>query len=259
MPNSYIDLYFSGFISLTVLVTLIIFLWIYLRATLEAKRREFTDYRIRELEAIDKVREQISNDLHDSGASILTQFRVKLNDIERHLYEPELATKSIIELKQSLNEFSNLLIDTIEQVFPKELILGHWTQAIEECALRFQTTDLKILFHNEISLMDQMEPIRANQCFRVVQELLTNVIKYERPKLLVIEIYKDQDEVVVILDSDECDFDGVEQDSISGGRGNIHFVSRLKFLGAKIHAEKNKLNKNSCYTLRFKENGNTGS
>ncbi len=259
MLESNIDFYFATFISMTVLVSLIFFLWFYLRATLSLKRKEFQIYKLNELKSIENVREQISNDLHDTGASLLTQFQLKIRSIENNLSDEKKSKEKLKELLQNLNEFSTILRNTIEDVYPKELIMGHWTQAIEQLALRYQTESLVIIFHNEISFDDHLQMIQANQCFRIVQELLSNIIKYECPTKMVIETYRDDNNIVIVLDSIHCKFFNESVDSISGGRGNIHFMSRLKLLNARIKSTKFKEEQSSIYTLTFKGYENTGS
>lgn len=259
MLEQNIDLYFSGFFSLTILTILIVFLWITMQKMLNVKKKEFMSFKLRELESIESVREQISNDLHDAGSSILTQLKLKIKYLERHLDEPINLKNSLTEIKQNLNEFSTILNHTIEEVFPKELILGHWTQAVEESAMRYQSSDLNILFHSEISINEPLEANKANQCFRIVQELMTNIVKYEHPKKLFVEIYKNEMEIVVVLEANECRFNEENEDHVSGGRGNIHFVGRLKLLGAKLIKEKNTAKSKSLYTLKFKENECTNS
>lgn len=259
MRVSNIDFYFATFISMTVLVSLIFFLWFYLRAILKLKRKEFQIYKLNELKSIENVREQISNDLHDAGASLLTQFQLKIRSIENNLSDENKSKVKLKELLQNLNEFSTILRNTIEDVYPKELIMGHWTQAIEQLALRYQTESLVIIFHNEISFDDHLEMIEANQCFRIVQELLTNIIKYECPTQMVIEIYRDQNDIVIIFDSRDCKYFKEENDSISGGRGNIHFMGRLKLLKARITSSRNLEEKSSIYTFKFKGYEDIGS
>lgn len=259
MRESNIDFYFATFISMTVLVSLIFFLWFYLRATVNLKRKEFQIYKLNELKSIENVREQISNDLHDAGASLLTQFQLKIRSIENNLSDENKSKVKLKELLQNLNEFSTILRNTIEDVYPKELIMGHWTQAIEQLALRYQTESLVIIFHNEISCSEHLELTKANQCFRIVQELLSNIIKYECPTKMVIETYRDDNNIVIILDSIHCKFFNESVDSISGGRGNIHFMSRLKLLNARIKSTKFKEEQSSIYTLTFKGYENTGS
>jgi signal transduction histidine kinase len=254
-----IDLYISGFISITVLMVLICILWITLNEILKIKKAQFADYKLRELHSIENVREQISNDLHDAGASLLTQFQLKIRSIENNLSDENKSKVKLKELLQNLNEFSTILRNTIEDVYPKELIMGHWTQAIEQLALRYQTESLVIIFHNEISFDDHLQMIQANQCFRIVQELLSNIIKYECPTKMVIETYRDDNNIVIVLDSIHCKFFNESVDSISGGRGNIHFMRRLKLLNARIKSTKFKEEQSSIYTLTFKGYENTGS
>lgn len=254
MRESNIDFYFATFISMTVLVSLIFFLWFYLRATVNLKRKEFQIYKLNELKSIENVREQISNDLHDTGASLLTQFQLKIRSIENNLSDENKSKVKLKELLQNLNEFSTILRNTIEDVYPKELIMGHWTQAIEQLALRYQTESLVIIFHNEISCSEHLELTKANQCFRIVQELLSNIIKYECPRSLIIEIYRENDDVVIVLDSRDCQSFLSDKEQLSGGRGNIHFKSRIKMLNAKITRTKVPNMNNSIINIKFKSN-----
>lgn len=259
MQKQNIDLYFSGFISLTVLMILIVFLWISLQKMVKIKKKEFQIYRLRELKSIENVREQISNDLHDAGASLLTQFKLKLKNIENNLSDEKKSIENLKEIQHNLNEFSTILRNTIEDIFPKELIMGHWTQAVEQCALRYQTENLNIIFHNEISFDDHLEIVQSNQCFRIIQELLTNIIKYECPTQMVIEIYRDDNDIVIVLDSRDCRYFIEANDSISGGRGNIHFMSRLNLLRATIKSSRNREEQSSIYTFKFKGYEDIGS
>ena len=204
----------------------------------------------KEIQLTEAVREQISNDLHDAGASLLTEFRMKLNDLEMAFPEMSKQDNRLIELKQNLAEFSNVLRNTIEDAYPKELLLGHWTEAIQQLAFRYNSDKVKIFFHSDIPTTEVLSKDKANQCFRIIQELITNSVKHALPEKIVIEIFSQNNTVNIIIDSRGLS-SPKEKDELMGGRGSIHLKNRLKMLHATMKVENNEKEESQLITVQF--------
>ncbi len=214
--------------------------------------KKIENFHLKEIKAVEEVRKEIANDLHDASGSLLLDFRFKIMELNElnNLLSTERIEK-IQELQLKLNDFAAVLRNTIEDTYPKELLIGHWSSAIESLAYRYSNSNINIICQNDIDECIVLSKIKANHCFRTVQELITNSIKHSNPKMIILELFNNDSEIYIIIDSRDIQHLRVNS-NIKNGRGTLQINERIKFLNGTVEVKDDLDQKSSIQILKFK-------
>lgn len=244
-----LDLYFLVFFGcgFLILLTLISVFWSYsfylrvLKKVERIKRMEF--------EYSESIREMISNDLHDVGASVLTELKLKVTEIEG--LENGLVKDKLMYLKSRIDEFSDLLRNSIEDIYPKEFLYGDWIEAINELVRRYNTNQLNIFFTNEVKNPSLIPLYKSTQIFRITQELISNAIKHLHPSCILIELFEMDNCLIIFIDSRDVNFEFNRKKTLKG-RGSFHLQKRLKLINAMMEVNDNYLINTQLITIKIR-------
>jgi len=214
--------------------------------------KKIENFHLKEIKAVEEVRKEIANDLHDASGSLLLDFRFKIMELNElnNLLSTERIEK-IQELQLKLNDFAAILRNTIEDTYPKELLIGHWSSAIESLAYRYSNSNINIICQNDIDECIVLSKIKANHCFRAVQELITNSIKHSNPKMIILELFNNDSEIYIIIDSRDIQH-LIVNSNIKNGRGTLQINERIKFLNGTVEVKDDLDQKSSIQILKFK-------
>ena len=174
MQGSETGIFFTFITGLTVLTLLLLIFVISIIRQQKQRMREYRNQVIRDISLIEEERKRISADLHDDLGSILAAVRLGLESV--HEKNPNILgiSKTIGHLDHTiirLKEISHNLMPGILQ----QKGLG---AAIEEIVSEIRSTQ-KIKVHFKNNCIDQeFLPEKSILVFRVIQEILTNILKH---------------------------------------------------------------------------------
>jgi signal transduction histidine kinase len=189
------------------------------------------------LKSLEIEREKISNDLHDAASSLIAEFTSKLIEIKTYDNLNPLSLEKINHLHNRIQNYSKELSQNIEDIYPKELLLNNWTEAVKSLAFRFQSQTCKIVcdFHPVPNFKSEFQI----QSYRSIQEIITNIVKHNNPRLITIQIFSENKMIYVIF---SYQFSNSVQFNIhSKKRGMAILSNRLKLLNGTI-SEAKKIN-----------------
>lgn len=179
----------------------------------------------------EEERERIAKDLHDEVGS-------KLNVI--HLYLHQLLKKQP-EAKESVSEMITVLKDTIQtsrrishDLLPPTLDKFGLAVAIEELSeVVEQANDMQLQLELEGERPQGIDKIVEINLFRVLQELISNTLKYAKATEVRIKLWQNEEKVILNYADNGLGFDPDKKEHQKGlGMKNIE--SRLQMIGAEL-------------------------
>ena len=183
-----------------------------------------------ELETLETERSRIAKDLHDSVGTNLAAIKLFLSSFFKKSNEPNA---SIIEA--TLQETIQGTRDIITNLSPVHLELFGLVEAIKIYAQR-----IKDQFKIDIELnalgTEVNQPEISIHLFRIIQELITNSLKYANANKIVVNINYTTSLVIIRYEDDGV---GFKANSISKGNGLLNIQSRIQILEGKIKFESN--------------------
>ncbi len=183
------------------------------------------------LEGQENERIRISQDLHDGLGGLLTTVKAHFGAIRG---------KEPLEQSTSLYQKTNNLIDEAcvevrrisQNLMPRALMLSGLKGAMEDLAgqIRQQGIDCQL----DIIELEQEPPKTVSiMLFRILQELINNILKHAEAKNILIQLIQDNKEVTLIVEDDGKGFDlATARQKKSVGLTSIE--SRVKFLQGSL-------------------------
>jgi signal transduction histidine kinase len=175
----------------------------------------------------EEERKKFAKELHDSLGSLVTTLK---NQIEQ-FSEPSPSTEvNKILVKDIQEELRNIC----NNIMPSTLVNSGLKAAIENLLFKINTLNkLNIEFH--IYGLDQRihQDIEIN-VYRIIQELLNNLLKYSDADWVSLQINKIDDSLNIILEDNGFGFDIAEQRNKKSGNGLKNIFSRVFLLNGQI-------------------------
>lgn len=187
------------------------------------------------IEAEEKERIRIAKDLHDGVGQLLSAAKLNLSSLETKLNitDPE----QDVALKNALS----LVDDSVKEVravshnmMPNTLLKLGLASAVKEFITKIQgMPNLKV--NLEIVGMDnRLEQEKETVLYRVIQEIVANIIKHAKASELTLQLIRDENELSIIIEDNGVGFDTSKINSFEGiGLKNI--ISRIEFINGSVH------------------------
>ena len=198
--------------------------------------------RNKELEAIDHIiqgqedeRTRIAADLHDSLGSKLASLKMYLDHLEDGLPARDPQQQNLEQIRQ-LTEDSYQEVRRIAHNFNSGVLFKNGLLvALKQMADFITKTngiETKVI---SIDLNNRLENRVEIQLFRVIQELITNVIKHAKASEINIQLTKYEESLNIIVEDNGIGFD--PQKVSNEGMGLNNLENRLIKLGAEYHID----------------------
>jgi signal transduction histidine kinase len=232
-------------IALITLLVLIIFIAVFARIKRLKSEKDIQSKFSQDLiNTIEKDRERISRDLHDSiGQNLL------IIKNQNSLLKLKLDQKLLLEKSDSINKYAAQTIDELREIsnnlVPYQLGRLGLTKAVINLIEKVEnTTEINCI--KDISNIDNVvdQNLQIN-IFRIIQESLNNIIKHSKATEIKFEISPSK---IVIKDNGV----GFVTSKTSNGMGLSNLVERAKLLNAEFHIDSSP-NAGTKITLQFSE------
>ncbi|QTV05168.1 sensor histidine kinase [Faecalibacter bovis] len=176
-------------------------------------------------------RKVIASELHDQISNKLNLVVLKLNALDANSFNNEIAV-----IKDDIKTLIKKNRDITHYLFPVEIDnLGLFLCIKELC---YSSKDFSIDLYAEENI-DFGTKLVEHQLYRVIQEFITNSIKYSGGNQINIHIKKIKDNVTILLSDNGV---GIDLDNINKGLGINNTETRLSAINAifKYKSSKNK-------------------
>ncbi|MBV6443474.1 MAG: hypothetical protein DYG98_00650 [Haliscomenobacteraceae bacterium CHB4] len=190
------------------------------------------------IEAQESERKRIAKDLHDGIAQELVALKLGFDALGRRIGKvaPE-ETARFVELNAQLDT-SCTEVRNIAHVMMPPTLEQHGLAPSLELLLRntAQPAGLQVRFDSR-DLPDQLDEKTQIGLYRILQELLNNVVKHARATKVLIEVYLAGNQLIMRVEDDGQGFD-FETARQKGTMGVLNILSRVSTLGGEFYSER---------------------
>jgi len=224
------------------------------RQQLTKQQGELQQQRISELEkdrqliAVDAMlqgqeeeRSRLAKDLHDGLGGLLSGVKFSLSNMKDNLIiTPENMTvfeRSLDMLDTSIKELRRVA----HNMMPEMLTRFGLNEALKEYCNTINTTNLLLVKYQSIGMDSRIEKSSEIIIYRIIQELLNNILKHAAATEAMIQLVKEEGRLSIIVEDNGKGFD-IATLKENKGAGLTSVQSRVDYLKGQldIHSEAGK-------------------
>lgn len=187
------------------------------------------------IDAEEKERMRIARDLHDGVGQTLSAAKMNLSNVENKIKTSD--TEVLTILKNALD----LVDDSVKEVravshsmMPNALLKSGLVAAVREFVNKLSGIENLKIDLGITRLNGRLEQQIETVLFRVLQEIVSNIIKHAQANHIVIQIIKHETELTLMIEDNGVGFDTTKMDDFSGiGLKNI--VTRIEYLKGSVN------------------------
>lgn len=192
----------------------------------------------------EEERQRIAADLHDDAGPLLATARLYLNENLIH-QEPSVQLQSIFNAKQIIDDTIQLIRNISHSLMPPTLKNFGLESAVNDL---FQKMNGSGAINASSKFHDYRERLKPEQellIFRVIQELVNNILKHSNSSFIRVTQNYCDDKFVIFIQHDgkgltQPEFEKLNRSSTGLGLKNIQ--SRMRVLQGNINFEKDSSN-----------------
>ncbi|MCC6372516.1 MAG: sensor histidine kinase [Bacteroidia bacterium] len=187
------------------------------------------------IEAEEKERVRIAKDLHDGVGQLLSAAKMNLSSIQDKIKitsdEDNVIFKNALELvDESVKEVRTVS----HNMMPNTLLKMGLASAVKEFITKIQNTpNLKVNLEI-VGLTNRLEQEKESVLYRVIQELVSNIIKHAKASELTLQLIKHDAELTIMIEDNGVGFD-TSKISTFEGIGLKNIMSRVEFINGTVH------------------------
>lgn len=235
------NILFISTLSLAILLLTAIFLFyrkkqIQHKAELDAELASQKELRAKSIiEAEEKERIRIATDLHDGVGQLLSAAKLNLSSLENKINLNDASQQTAFQNAISLVDDSVKEVRSVSHnMMPNTLLKLGLASAVKEFVTKIQgTPNLKVNLEI-VGLNNRIEQEKETVIYRVIQEVVSNIIKHAKATELTLQIIKHEHELSILIEDNGIGFDTSKINSFEGiGLKNI--LSRIEFINGTMH------------------------
>jgi two-component system, NarL family, sensor kinase len=235
-------------------LVLVFYLWRKQSQTLQLKVRSEQEARLREVQiqavisSEEKERKRFASDIHDSMGQLVNALTINIQGLKQTSNDPlvrnEIVDNSTAILGDIQQEIRNIAFNLMPILLSKEGLIP----ALQELVTRIKKSH-QIKAEIKVYGIDR----RMNEAFeislyRILQEWVSNVLKYANASRLFIQFMAHDEEIIITIEDDGEGFDlPVLENSQGNGWQNIN--TRINRIKGTLEIDTQKGRKNTTLTL----------
>ncbi|HNR19151.1 MAG TPA: sensor histidine kinase [Bacteroidia bacterium] len=186
------------------------------------------------IDAEEKERQRIGKDLHDGVGQLLSAARMNVTNLENiFLHQPvqqQINFKNAVDLiDESVKEVRAIS----HNMMPNMLIKSGLVKAVREFIDKISSTGKLKIELQTIGLDQRLNLNTENILFRVLQEIVNNIIKHARATEVSIQLIRHDNEMVLMVEDNGVGFDA-KKIRMFDGIGLKNIQSRVEYLNGTV-------------------------
>jgi len=185
------------------------------------------------LDAEEKERIRIARDLHDGVAQMIVAAKMQLEsfmDRQNSKSEEQASLQHAFDL---VTEASIEVRAISHSMVPNALLKSGLVAAIRDFVNR--TSNERLMINLQVLGLDgRLSETVETVIFRVLQELVNNILKHAAASEVVIQLIRENDELTLIVEDNGVGFDSSKLTE-KAGMGLRNIESRVQFLHGQVH------------------------
>jgi signal transduction histidine kinase len=228
-------------IFLSVVLLLGLTMYTYLSYLRSKKQKEIDDAIIVEkelrsksiIEAEEKERLRIARDLHDGVAQTMTDAKMQLEHFMDQVPEDSKLNDSLRNAFDLIKDAANEVRAVSHSMVPNALLKSGLVAAVRDFVHRMGSEKLKInlVVHG---LKNRLDENIETVVYRVLQELVNNIIKHADATEITIQLLHEQTELHIMVEDNGRGFD-INTLGDKAGMGLKNITSRVEYLNGHVH------------------------
>jgi signal transduction histidine kinase len=186
------------------------------------------------LKGQEEERSRLAKDLHDGLGGMLSGVKFSFSNLKETMHMEQQDMKSFERNIDLLDSSIKELRRVAHSMMPEVLIKYGLDAALRDYCTFINTSGIiKVIYQSH-----GLENIGTNQTvnvtiYRVIQELLNNIVKHASATTAIVEINKEGQKIVITVDDDGKGFDQAALQN-GNGIGWANITNRLNYLKARV-------------------------
>lgn len=182
-------------------------------------------------EGIEKEKKQIAINLHDAVCQELTE--IKTSEIAlANADSLEGIKKHSMDIVESVSRIKGSVVNIIEDLYPQDLDTLNSVNSLKNIVERCQRVNKNCRYTFECSVdIENIDSCLSKNIYRTIQESLTNISKHSSASEVSILVYREQDNLSVIIKDNGKGFD---IKAVERGHGLSTINDRISAVGGKL-------------------------
>lgn len=187
------------------------------------------------IQSQESERKRVAQDLHDGMGQLISALRMTVGQLSPTSV-PEERIMIVEKSEKILNDMHREVRGVAFNLMPQTLIQHGLVPALQEMALRINEHGALRIEVTSFGMDARLQEVQEISVYRIVQEWITNVMKYANATRIVIDLVADEGEIRISL---EDDGDGFDPSTLEHGAGNgwKNIQSRLGLLKGTINLD----------------------
>ncbi len=186
------------------------------------------------IEAEEKERRRIAQDLHDGVGQILSAAKLNLSGLEDKLKlenpEQSLLLSNALEL---VNDSVKEVRSVSHNMMPNTLIKLGLASAVREFITKIASVPNLRIDLQIVGMEERLENTVETVLYRVIQEVVANIIKHAKANEISMQLIRHDNELTIMIEDNGVGFDKNNITKFEGiGLKNI--ISRIEFLNGNV-------------------------
>ena len=184
------------------------------------------------IEGQEKEKQRLAKELHDGVAGSLAGIKMRFQALGPLLNE----NKQINNLMESVDEVYREVRTISHHLTPPGMLQYSFVKFIKKYLDEISEAsefEIEYIFHGEKNLNQLTDDVKV-EVYRILQELITNVVKHAKTDLVEIQLIKNNEGVNLIVEDRGKGFEVVSK---SGGMGLNSIKSRVDALGGQLNID----------------------
>lgn len=187
------------------------------------------------IEGQEKERQRIANDLHDDLGGLMATVKLHFN-ILKEKQTPDLYTKTNLLIDEAYKKIRTIAHEKNSGVIAKQGLL----KAIKEMAAKVSVSNTITIDVIDFGLENRLKNSLELTIFRIIQELVTNIIKHAEATDVSIHITNHEDTLNIMVEDNGKGFNSSQVTKTNRGMGISSIDKRVEHLNGKMTIESEK-------------------
>jgi signal transduction histidine kinase len=187
------------------------------------------------LDAEEKERRRIAQDLHDGVGQLLSAAKLNLSNLESKLLNQNEDQKLALQNALALVDDSVREVRTVSHnMMPNTLIKLGLGSAVREFITKLGNAPTLKVDLEIVGLDSRLDNQLETVLYRVIQEIINNIIKHAKASHISMQLIRHETELSVMIEDNGIGFDTKNLDNFEG-IGLKGIITRIEFLNGSVH------------------------
>ncbi len=213
--------------------------------TINLKTEEINRVKIKELEKSLRLesanamlkgqeieRNRIAKDLHDSVGALLSSIKLHFETIKGHISNTK-GNQVYDKTNQLIDEACFEVRNISHDMMPGSLIRFGLIPALQDYTSKLRSDKKLAVDIINYGIPEKLDDSVSLNAYRIIQELLNNVIKHSGAKEVLVQLTMKNDQLNIMVEDDGHGFD--PNAAKEKGMGLKNIISRVNYLNGQIH------------------------